>query len=83
MHSCAYPAKYRHFSSAPQLTPVVDLVSNIMGAYPVLIIVLMEYSFHFRGGNYPKKLQTFTFIFTPNSSLIPKPSVGCIHCVLY
>ena len=46
MHSCAYPAKYHcHFSSAPQ---TLDLVS-IMGAYPVLIIVMMEYSFHFRG----------------------------------
>ena len=40
LHRCRSPTSRQ--------TPV-DLASYIMGTYPVLIIVMMEYSFHFRG----------------------------------
>ena len=44
----SYSPLHRCRSLTSRQTPV-DLESYIMGTYPVLIIVMMEYSFHFRG----------------------------------
>ena len=43
LHRCRNPTSRQ--------TPV-DLASYIMGTYPVLIIVMMEYSFLFRGTHF-------------------------------